>query len=458
MDTSCKSWGIKVLGPGESCVPAGTILVVPEKHTCGFVPEAPPSNLELPFISGVPEVGNELTAIPGLWSTASPLTFTYQWRIDGVDIPGATNSTYTPVPADAGKNLTVVVSASNGGGSTSATSLAVAVVTEPVNVTLPTISGTPEVGQILTGTDGTWTGTPPIGFMRQWYVDGVAVPGETSSTYTIVTADEGKPITFRVTASNTYGSTVATSAPVVVVFAPVNTVAPSITGTTAVGQTLTANNGTWIGTAPITYAHQWTRNGVDIVGATASTYLLTITDDATQIRVRVTATNAQGSANATSAAVLIGTAPSNTALPVITGTPVQGQTLTASNGSWTGTAPITFTRQWKRNGVNIGGATNTTYVVQAADVGQNITVTVTGTNITGSSNATSTATAIAVAPANTVAPSISGTPQVGQTLTANPGTWTGTAPITYTYKWKRNGVDIPGATGSTYVAQVADVD
>jgi hypothetical protein len=88
-------------------------------------------------------------------------------------------------------------------------------------------------------------------------------------------------------------------------------------------------------------------------------------------------------------------APANTALPVITGTATVGSTLTASNGTWSGTTPITYTRQWKKGGVNIAGATNTTYVVQAGDSGAAITVTVTATNAVGNASATSAARTIA---------------------------------------------------------------
>jgi hypothetical protein len=61
-------------------------------------------------------------------------------------------------------------------------------------------------------------------------------------------------------------------------------------------------------------------------------------------------------------------APTNTTPPAITGTARQGQTLTVSNGVWTGSP--TFTRQWKAAGVNIAGATNATYVLTAAEVGR----------------------------------------------------------------------------------------
>lgn len=82
-------------------------------------------------------------------------------------------------------------------------------------------------------------------------------------------------------------------------------------------------------------------------------------------------------------------APVNTAIPVISGSPVVGQTLSSSTGSWSGYPYPTFAYQWKRAGVAITGETNATYVVELADVGEEITVTVTATNDSGSANATS---------------------------------------------------------------------
>lgn len=91
--------------------------------------------------------------------------------------------------------------------------------------------------------------------------------------------------------------------------APVNTVAPAVTGTTEVGETLSSTTGTWSGTPTITYAYQWRRDGVNIGGATASTYLLVEADLAALITCRVTATNSVGSAGATSNQVGPVTAP-----------------------------------------------------------------------------------------------------------------------------------------------------
>ena len=83
--------------------------------------------------------------------------------------------------------------------------------------------------------------------------------------------------------------------------APANTAVPVITGTTALGDTLTATAGTWTGTPAPTFAYQWTRNGTNIAGATATTYVITAADQGTNIAVKVTGTNSAGNATATSA-------------------------------------------------------------------------------------------------------------------------------------------------------------
>ena len=84
-----------------------------------------------------------------------------------------------------------------------------------------------------------------------------------------------------------------------------------------------------------------------------------------------------------------GVAPVNTVAPAITGTAQEGETVTCSTGTWTGTPTITYAFQWKRNGSNIGSATNSTYVLVTADVSQSITCQVTATNGSGSASATS---------------------------------------------------------------------
>ena len=165
--------------------------------------------------------------------------------------------------------------------------------------------------------------------------------------------------------------------------------------------------------------------------------------------------------------------PVNSSLPTIAGTDQQGHTLTASNGSWGGTAPITFTYQWQRcdsSGSScgaIGGAKSQNYVASSGDVGRTIRVQVTGTNADGTSQALSGPTAVIAAtgnaPANTKQPDPSGTAQEGRTITVNHGSWSGTAPITFTYQWQSctatNSVcsNVTGMTGSSMVLGAAQV-
>jgi hypothetical protein len=162
-------------------------------------------------------------------------------------------------------------------------------------------------------------------------------------------------------------------------------------------------------------------------------------------------------------------APANTATPTISGTPQESSTLTASNGTWSN-SPTGYAYSWGRCDANgdactaISGATANTYQVQSADVGHTIRATVTATNADGSTSSTSAPTAVvssAAAPGNTQAPTISGTPQVGATLTAAKGSWSGN-PTGYAYAWSRcdqtgsSCAAISDATASTY--QLKQID
>jgi hypothetical protein len=190
---------------------------------------------------------------------------------------------------------------------------------------------------------------------------------------------------------------------------PQNTREPSISGAALVGKTLTGDRGAWTG-GSLTFAYAWLRcsgtgtNCSPIAGATQTKYSVVSADLGATLRFRVTATNADGQARAesnnTAAVATSGGKPANTAPPTISGTPVVGQILSATTGTWIGDQPITYSYQWQHCDdagnacAGIAGAVSRTYTVARAQVGQTIRVRVTARNSRGNSNALSVATAL----------------------------------------------------------------
>ena len=170
----------------------------------------------------------------------------------------------------------------------------------------------------------------------------------------------------------------------------------AVMGSGAVGSVLTASASGWSAFTTLTY--QWTSNGAPIVGATASTF--TPTSAQAGVAVAVTMTSLSPGFDSTSASsstvTIRGTLTAPT--PKIGGAAKVGATLTATPGTWTAGTSLMY--QWKANGANVAGATASTFVPRAAQVGKKVTVTVTGIKSGYTTvSKTSTATA-AVAAAN----------------------------------------------------------
>ena len=392
------------------------------------------------------------------------MSFTRQWTADGVDIPGATGSGYTVAPADEGKVLRVRVTASKTGfASGTATSAATSAVVKPTigNTGLPTVSDlTPEVGQQVTAGNGTWSETSGLSFGYQWTANGTDIAGADGRSYTVAPADEGKVLRVRVTASKTgFTSGTATSAATSAVVKPsiANVFKPTVSDSTPdVGQQVSAGNGTWSETSGLSFGYQWTANGTDIVGATGQSYTVTGAEVGKVLRVRVTAsktgfTSGTATSDPTSAVVDPNVPDvTNTGLPAITGTAKVGQVLTVNDGTWD-PADATLTRQWRRNGAAIPGATGRTYTLTTDDLGKAITVTVTGSKAGHTSGTVTSAPTAAIGNGTITAdkPTVAGKLKVGKTLTAKPGTSTPST-ATVKYQWLRNGTAIRGATASKY--------
>lgn len=415
----------------------------------------PPSVVADPTISGTVAPGATVTAVAGSYAPPGLTLDGYVWTLEttaGAIVATATGTTYAiPVDAATGTLMLEEVMRDSKGRRTRGRRRAPvqAVAGLPRFTSNPAISGVGVVGQVLTCVDGNATGSPAPVVTRQWMKAGVAISGATATTYTIVSGDAGSAITCVNTATNTIGGVVRTATATSNAISPVAAVAPSFTGTpsisgsSTVGNVLTAVNGTAIGQPPPTLTGQWQKNGSNITGATGLTYTTVAGDIGAAITYRNTATNSAGSATASSGAITIvsvpGVAPSFTRAPAISGNTTVGSVLTCVDGAATGTPTPSITRQWMKNGVAISGATATTYTTVTGDIGASITCMNTATNGVGTP-ATSTSGAIVpvssgVAPQWSIAPVTTRDATTGR-YTATDGTVAGNPAPSVVYIWQ----------------------
>ena len=431
-----------------------------------------PVNTARPQISGTLKVGSVLSATTGEWDN-SPTAYAYAWqRCTTTDtlasceaIDAADQTDYTLTGADDEQYLRVIVTATNASGSAAQPSDPTAQITRPVpvNTASPVISGTLEVGSVLSATTGDWENSPTA-YAYVWQrctnADTLAscssIDGADAPTYELVGADDEHYLRVTVTATNSGGDSAETSEATAQItrLALVNSARPVITGTGKVGSILSATTGGWEN-SPAAYAYAWKRCSTNntlascmtIDGADAATYELTGADDLSWVRVIVTATNSAGSLaqHSNPTVKITRPRPVSTALALISGTLKVGSTLSATSGEWSN-VPASYAYVWKRctssaltTCVVIAGATQDSYTLTGDDDTLYLRVTVTATNSGGSATSSPsnrTAKITRVKPVNTARPVISGTPQVGQTLSATDGSWDN-VPAGYAYTWKR---------------------
>jgi surface antigen len=279
-------------------------------------------NTGRPTVSGTPQVGATLSAKPGSWSLPGA-TYRYQWRAAGVDIPGATGASLVLQQAQAGKAVSVRVSAVTSGYPTVS---ALSAATDPVastglaNTALPSITGPARVGGTLTADPGTWS---PSGtaLTYEWRSGGVPLPGRTGPTLTLSPDLLGRRVLVRVVGTKAgYDAVSARSLRTDVVEPGRITLAtPTITGTPRPGETLRVVTGA---TTPqdSVLSFEWLRDGLPLAGATSSTYRPTTADLGHRLAARVTA---QSDAYDDLTVDSVGTAPVR-ALPTLTVTATPG--------------------------------------------------------------------------------------------------------------------------------------
>ena len=454
-----------------------------------------------PTIGGTSQVGQTLTVDTSGISDADGLThasytYLYQWIRNNANIAGQTESTYTLVDADEGKTIKVKVSfTDDANNAESRISQATEAVAPPPNTPAtgdPIIDGTPQVRRTLTV--DTWAiedadGLENAVFRYRWFATKSSTTheyaGETDSTYKLVPADEGH--TFHVEVSFTddrgYSETLTSAATEAVVAAAPNsepTGLPAVNGTPRVGETLTADTSAIDdpdGLENVIYEYQWVRTrtviddvtgtsnilSIEIPGETGQTYKLAPADEGSTFQVKVSFTDdADYEQTLTSEATVAVAPPPNTeptGLPAVTGTPQVDETLTADTSAIDdadGLTNATFEYQWLHNqsvlddntgtyyyiNVEVPGETGSTYTLAPADKGRTFAVRVSFTDDRGHSESlTSGSTVIVAARPNsepTGLPAITGTPQVGQTLTADTSAIDdedGLTTVSYEYRW-----------------------
>jgi hypothetical protein len=325
-------------------------------------------------ISGTIAVGGTVTADPTPWTQG--VTLTYQWLLNGSPIGGATGTSYSPVASDAGQILEVQVTGTATGYQTASVTsvpqtVAAGVGSPATALAVPELSATPAVG-VTVRADVART-TPTTGLSYQWLLDGSAIKGATTGSYTPVPADADGQLQVKLAAP---GRSVLSKA-LTVKAASFNAASrPGFRGTPQVGKTLTAITGRW--SPSPTFDYQWLLDGEPIRGETHSTLVVAPGYAGKSVSLRVTATRTGYLTHATSSdAVAVRNGSLKVAAPRITGRARAGETLHVLRGDWE--PKPEFSYRWRVGGRPVEGrGTGIAYKVRSQDLGKRVTVEVTG--------------------------------------------------------------------------------
>jgi large repetitive protein len=337
------------------------------------------------------------------------------------------------------------------------------VVDTPVATVPVSITGSGVVDSTLTLNPAQWNmPNNVLTITYQWFRGTSAVTGATGVTYDVTSADVGKAITVKATATRPgYKTGTSTSNAITgtQAGAPLASTPVVITGTGFYGSTLQLTPPTWdIGGVTTTY--QWFRDTSAVSGQTGTSYVVGASDMGKSITVKATGTKT-GYVNGTSVsnaiAAALNPAPAATTPIALSGGSPVGSVLTMTPPTWD-TAGVTVTYQWFRDATAFTNAA-TTYTTVSGDVGKTITVKATATK-TGYANGVSTSNGILVTQASAVTPttmpSITGVPAAKEKLTADVGVWPGSGSKTYAYQWFVNGQAVATETGKTYTVRTRD--
>lgn len=423
-------------------------------------------SVSMPQVEGSPVVGSTLSASVSDWGV-SGIKYVYQWTRNGSNISGAVGASYKLAASDLNAFVGVTVTGSKPGYLTETRpNLGVGPVQNANSTPLlafltasdPEVSGTLSPGSVLSESHNSWS--EGVTYALQWYRSGLPIAGATSANYTVLASDVGKQISVTLTGSKAGYISQSRVRFVGIVTASTfaNAPTPSIEGLARDGATLSLGSGSLNWSSPATTSIQWLKNGLAVGGATGTSLTLNSGDIGSVFTVSVTGaaagyttmTKVSAPTSVVTAATIAGSK------PTIIGTSQVGSTLTAVPGYWESGVSLSF--QWLRNGSPISGATSSTYTLVTEDNATSVSVEVTGSkvglpNLVQTSSATSVTTTILTL---TPTPTVTGVPQVSQTLAANAGSWD--SGVTVRYQWNRGGVAISGATSTTYLIAGADLN
>ena len=429
--------------PVVSLDDAGAVFRVTVSNSAGTVPSLEATlqvSLVLPVITSQPSDQSVIEGQPVIFVVeALGSQLSYQWRRNGVAIPGETLNELTldaVTLADDGAEFVALVS--NGAGTVSSDPA-----TLTVSLASPVITAQPSDQAVGEGQDATFTVTAAGSQLSyQWQRDGVDIAGATSASYTlsaVVLGDSGS--TFRVIVTNAAGDATSQNATLTVTLVPPVIAVQPAPQTVTEGQSATFSvlaNG-----SQLTY--QWRRGEQPIAGANLASFTLdavTLSDSGAVFDVVVT--NAAGDATSDPAALTVELAPPQITLhPLNQSAPVGGSV--TFSVSATGSQ---LSYQWRRDTADLPGETNPVLSLTGltlADHGAVFSVLV-GNGAGSISSLTATLSVVENAPA------IDNQPQAISVFEGEQAVFTVVASgSNLSYQWQRGGVDIPGATAASYV-------
>ena len=411
--------------------------------------------------TGTATQGQELTATNDIKDADGIGALTYQWMANGVDISGATFSTLMLTQSLVGKVITVKASYTDSKNTLESISSTQNVMIANVNDSPTgsvTISGTPTQGQSLSATNSL-ADADGLGVVSyKWLASGAEIAGATTSSFVLTQAQVGKVITVKASytdAGNTPESVMSNATAEIVNVNDVATGSVVISGKPEQGQVLTASNTLGDADGLGTVSYKWLADGIEISGATTSAYTLTQAQVGKVIYVKanyIDGGNTLESIASTQTVAVTNVNDAPTGSVAISGTPTQGQTLTATNtlADLDGLGVVSY--KWLAGGAEIAGATTLTLTLTQAQVGKVVTVKASYTDAGNTlesviSNSTSVITNVNDAPTGTV--TIAGLSKQGQILTVSNTLGDIDGLGTVSYKWYADDVVIPMATDST---------